>query len=167
MADIVRSSDDAVAGIKALNSELPKSADLAARLGQAHAFYVIDEDDKEPLFGFSKFVGYQSLTAETYLRDYKELTGINTEHALSQWFDEVPYNSVLYKALFSKLCAWMAEYGKRPRQGNSQKLRLMILKPECRYQYSRPDDRRDLLNLLIAVANQLPSALRMELKATL
>jgi hypothetical protein len=163
----VRTVDQAVSAIKKLNQELPGCPGLAARLGQAHAYYVLNEDDNQPIFGFSKFVGYQNLTGESYLREYKKLTGINTEHALAEWFEEVRYGSPQYRILLDKLSDWMASYGKRPRQGASQKLRLMVLKPEFRAEAEPSSDDRDLLNLLIAVAGQLPLQQRLELRAAL
>ena len=167
MAQIVQSPDEAMQAIRLLNQELPHSPELAGRLGQAHAYYVLDEDSREPLFGFSKFVGYKALTAKSYLRDYKNLTGINTEHALSAWFEEVRHGSSQYNELIQKLSTWMGQYGKRPRQGASQKLRLMVLKPQFRTPVAASDGDRDLLKLLIAVAGQLPTHQRLELRAAL
>lgn len=167
MTKIAQSADDAISAIKALNQELRASPELAARLGQAHAYYVLDEDRDEPMFGFSKFVGYKGLTAPTYLRDAKNLTGINTEHALAGWFEEVRYGSPLYKHLLTKLTDWMGQYGKRPREGKQQKLRLMVLKPECRGDNPPAEDDRKLLELLIAVADLLPGYQRLELRAAL
>ena len=167
MTKIVQSADDAIAAIRVLNAELAKSPELAARLGQAHAYYVLDEDDPEPVFGFSKFVGYKKLTAASYLQHYKDLTGINTEHALREWFEEVRYASPQYNSLLKKLSAWMERYGKRPRQGASQKLRLMVLKPQFRPTSAAPASDRHLLDLLIAVAAQLSSHQRLELRAAL
>lgn len=167
MNGIAQSAGDAVSAIRVFNNELKASPALAARLGQAHAFYVLDEDQDEPMFGFSKFVGYKGLTAPTYLRDAKNLTGINTEHALAAWFEEVRCGSPLYDRLLTKLTDWMARYGKRPRSGEQQKLRLMILKPEYREDDGPAEDDRKLLELLIAVADLLPSRQRLELRAAL
>jgi hypothetical protein len=166
MTSIVQSADEAVQAIRVLNQELPRSAELAARLGQAHAYYVLNEDE-EPLFGFSKFVGYKGLTAESYLRNYRDLTGINTEHALAAWFEEVRHGSPQYNLLINKLSVWMGQYGKRPRQGASQKVRLMVLKPQFRKDAISSDEDRSLLKLLIAVAGQLPTHQRLELRAAL
>ena len=166
MAKIVRSAADAVKAIRVLNHELQNSPHLASRLGQAHAYYVLDEETDEPLFGFSKFVGYEGLTAERYLREYKGLTGINTEHALSEWFEEVRYGSAQYKLLFEKLSYWMGHYGKRPRQGDLQKTRLMTLKREFCDRETLDED-RDLLNLIAAVVDRLPLHQRTELRALL
>ncbi len=167
MTTIAQSAKDAICAIRTLDQELRGSPELAARLGQAHAYYVLDENEEEPMFGFSKFVGYKGLTARSYLRDAKTLTGINTEHALAAWFEEVRYGSPLYKRLLEKLTEWMGQYGKRPRQGSQQKLRLMVLKPEYREDTGPPEADRRLLELLMAVADLLPGNQRLELRAAL
>lgn len=167
MVALVSSLEDVVDAIKALNLALPDTPGLASRLGQAHAFYVIDDDGPNPQFGFSKFVGYRNLPPAKYLKDYKALDGRNTEFALSEWFDEVREGSPLYRDLFAKLSNWMASYGKRPRGGSKQKLRIMILRPEYRGDDSSLPNDRKLLELLIAVADMLPGAQRLELRSTL
>lgn len=167
MSRLVGNVADALAGIRKLNDWVSEYPDLAERLGQAHAYYVLEQPDDEPLFGFSKFVGYLDMTPERYLRDYKKLDGRNTEFALSHWFEEVKPGSPTYKALHAKLSDWLAEYGKRPRGGSSQQVRLMVLRPEFREpDQSRAEDRR-LLDLLIAVADTLPASQRHELRAAL
>lgn len=163
----VRSIADVMAAMDQFQRDLPNSPGLAARLGQAHAYYVIPDEDGRNRFGFSKFLGYRSLTAETYLKHYKELSGINTEHALKDWFDEVKPGSSSYRLLFSELAEWMAQFGKKPRGGESQYTRIMVIKPEYIQEAgeARPD--RRLLDLLIAVADLLSPAQRNELRAVL
>ena len=162
----VSSVDEATKAIEVFSSALKTEPGLSSRLGQAHAFYVLDETADEPMFGFSKFVGYADLTPERYVRDYKALDGRNTEHALAPWFEEVRDGSPMYRQLFAKLESLLSEFGKRPRQGASQKVRFMILKPEFREESLSRDD-RSLLNLLIAVADMLPIEQRHELRAAL
>lgn len=167
----VRNVDDVVASMEQFQSDLPLYPDLAGRLGQAHAFYVVPDNDGNNRFGFSKFIGYRGLTAETYLNSYKQLNGINTEHALKPWFDEVKPGSLTYDELFEELAEWMAGFGKKPRGGDSQYTRIMVLKPEYTSQAEevldgKRDDRR-LLNLIVAVADMLPVSQRGELRALL
>ncbi len=59
MPNLVTRLDSALDAIRTLNESLHQYPELADRLGQAHAFYVLDDGDK-PLFGFSKFVGYEA-----------------------------------------------------------------------------------------------------------
>ncbi|KZE33145.1 hypothetical protein IMF23_04570 [Chelatococcus daeguensis] len=166
MPNLVTRLDSALDAIRALNENLHQHPELADRLGQAHAFYVLEDGDK-PLFGFSKFVGYEGLTAEGYLRDYKSLDGRNTEHALSKWFEELRFGTPAYEELFEQLTDWLSEFGKRPRGGDSQKVRLMVLRPEYRETNSQTDEDRRLLELMLAVADLLPAKQRLELRAAL
>lgn len=166
MPNLVTSLDSALAAIKTLNGSLHEYPELADRLGQAHAFYVL-EDDEGPSFGFSKFVGYEGLTPDDYLRDYKSLDGRNTEHALSKWFEELRFGSPAYEDLFKQLSEWLGTFGKRPRGGEAQKVRLMVVRPEFREAASREGEDRRLLHLMLAVADLLPANQRLELRAAL
>ena len=166
MRKLVNSIDAALSGIELLNRELPNYPGLANRLGQAHAFYVQEQDGRGPMFGFSKFVGYDSLPAPEYLRDYKKLDGRNTEHALKPWFEEVTPGTSDYKRLFDKLSDWLASYGKKPRGGSQQRVRIMVVRPELRKASSPSEDRR-LLDLLVAVADLLPTNQRLQLRSAL
>lgn len=166
MPNLVTNPGSTLEAIKTLNVSLPEYPELADRLGQAHAFYVLEEEGG-PLFGFSKFVGYEGLTPDDYLRDYKSLDGRNTEHALSKWFDELRFGSPAYEDLFEKLTIWLAEFGKRPRGGDAQKVRLMVLRSEFREPTSSAEEDRRLLELMLAVADILPANQRHELRAAL
>lgn len=166
MPNLVTSLDSALAAIKTLNGSLHEYPELADRLGQAHAFYVL-EGDEGPSFGFSKFVGYEGLTPDDYLRDYKSLDGRNTEHALSKWFVELRFGSPAYEDLFKQLSEWLGTFGKRPRGGEAQKVRLMVVRPEFREAASSEGEDRRLLQLMLAVADLLPANQRLELRAAL
>tara|TARA_R110002072_G_scaffold301584_1_gene481644 strand:- start:307 stop:807 length:501 start_codon:yes stop_codon:yes gene_type:complete len=166
MPKLVSKLDSVVAGIKTLNKHVSNNRELANRLGHAHAFYVLEEGSKS-LFGFSKFVGYENMSPETYLRDYKQLDGRNTELRLSTWFEEVRYGSPAYEELRENLTDWLAQYGKRPREGKNQKVRLMVLRPEFRMLKGEPKEDRRLLDLMLAVADILPADQRHELRAAL
>ena len=149
------------------HKDVPQAPELAGRLGQAHAYYVVPDADGKNRFGFSKFIGYQGLTAEIYLSRYKELNGLNTEHALKPWFDEVKPGSITYEQLFDELSEWMVGYGKKPRGGTSQYTRIMVLKPEFVAEADEAKDDRRLFELVAAVADMLPISQRNELRALL
>jgi hypothetical protein len=133
-----------------LSHELARSPELADRLGLVHAWYIDARDTDHPIFGFSKFIGYEAITADTYLEEYKNLNGRNTEWALKEFCEELHPESRQYGEYHEKLADWLAEFGKTPRNP----VRLMILKsnPE---NASDAEDRR-LLELLAAVADLLP-----------
>ena len=160
---LVTSASQALDAIRVLQKELKASAELASRLGQAHAFYILDDGSAEPLFGFSKFVGYVGLDAEAYIAGAKERSGTNTEHALSAFFDEIPQGSKLFDDYFGKLCEWLARYGKTPRRN----VRLMALRPEHRAEPAPEGEDRRILELLLAVADLLPAHQRQEMRARL
>ena len=164
---LAQSLDSVLAAIRQLNADLDSHPALADRLGLAHAFYVLEPDGGSPLFGFSKFVGYEKLSAEQYLNNYGELNGRNTEHALKPWFDEVRPSTPEYARLYSELEAWLEQYGKRPRGGEAQKVRIMVVRPELREARSGKSEDRRLLELMLAVADLLPVTQRHELRAAL
>lgn len=144
-----------------LSRELENAPDLAERFGLVHAWYIDARNTDGPIFGFSKFIGYEALTAATYLREYKNLNGRNTEWALKGFCEELHPQSRQYEEYHEKLTDWLAEFGKTPRNP----VRLMILKsaPE---NVDESEDRR-LLELLAAVADLLPLDQRHELRSRL
>jgi len=144
-----------------LSHELARSPELADSLGLVHAWYIDARDTDHPIFGFSKFIGYEAITADTYLEEYKNLNGRNTEWALKEFCEELHPESRQYGEYHEKLADWLAEFGKTPRNP----VRLMILKsnPE---NASDAEDRR-LLELLAAVADLLPLDQRHELRSRL
>jgi hypothetical protein len=160
---LATNSKEVINAINLLQAELDNSPQLASRLGQAHAFYIDDSGVDGPLFGFSKFVGYVGLNADTYLEGAKYRSGTNTEHALSAFFEEIDPGSKLYKSYYHKLAAWLAKYGKSPRKG----VRLMVLKSEHRDKQACDDEDRRLLDLLISVSDLLPTQQRQELRGRL
>jgi hypothetical protein len=163
MVELVNSLSDAFTNIEALQDELESLPELANRLGQAHAFYVMHHPTKGNLFGFSKRIGYD-VTGEEYLRNYNNMTGINTEHHLKQWFSEVKFGTPQYSLLIDELTALLAKYGKTPRKGAHQSVRIMVPKPELNESQSEPEADRSLLELLFAVSDMLPLDQRLELR---
>lgn len=164
---LAQSLDSVLDAIRRLNVDLNNHPELADRLGLAHAFYVLEQDGEAPLFGFSKFVGYEKLSAEQYLNNYGNLDGRNTEHALKPWFEEVRPGTPDYARLYSELEQWLDQYGKRPRGGEAQKTRIMVIRPELRETSVGTTEDRRLLELMLAVADMLPVSQRHELRAAL
>lgn len=160
---LVTTFDEALANIERLQDEVKASPRLADRLGQAHAFYVDDRDENNLRFGFSKFVGYNNLDGETYIKTAaNELNGRNTEWVLNAWFTELSPNSELYRTYWKQLAEWLGSFGKKPRRG----VRLMVPKPEHRPANSQSEDTR-LLDALVAAAELLPLHQRHRLREML
>ncbi len=159
---LVTTAAEAIAAIHDLQNQLGRSPELAQRLGLVHAFYIDEIDEGRSFFGFSKYIGYKGLDAATYLRDYKALDGLNTEKALDPFFEELRQGSPHYRIQHQRLTDWLATFGKTPRQG----VRLMVLRPEHRPQPEAGTDRR-LLDLVLAVADLLPTDQRHELRMRL
>ena len=164
---LARNLDSVLDAIRRLNDELDRHPGLADRLGLAHAYYVLEPEGERPLFGFSKFVGYEGLTPAQYLNSYSELDGRNTEHALKPWFDEVTAGTPEYNRLYAELESWLERYGKRPRGGAAQKVRIMVVRPEFRDPCDPHKEDRRLLDLMLAVADLLPATQRHQLRAAL
>ena len=114
--------------IECLNRELAGHPELVKRLGTVRAFYALEKEGGATLFGFSKFVGYEGMSARMYLdrNVYALLDGGRTERHLSQWFEDVSQDSAEYEQIHDHLVKWLQLYGKRPREG----VRINVLKPE-------------------------------------
>jgi len=144
-----------------LSRELAESPELANRLGLVHAWYIDARHPDRPVFGFSKFIGYENLAVATYLREYRNLNGRNTESALKEFCEELHPDSRRYEEYHEKLADWLAGFEKTPRNP----VRLMILISDSQKE-GEVEDRR-LLELLAAVADLLPLGQRHELRSRL
>jgi hypothetical protein len=166
MFKLVDSFESAKAAIIKFNDELKREPALADRLGLAHAFYVTQDSTGKPIFAFSKFVGYDGLTASSYLKNYGSLTGIDTEHVLKKWFEELTLGTAAYNEYHGKLQSWLASFGKKPRGGKTHTVRIMVPRPGCSTKVAKGEDRR-IVELLIAVAEMLSTEQRLQLRAAL
>lgn len=158
---LVRTAEQVRANIQRLSEELAATPSIADRFGLAHAWYIDASEPGQPAFGFSKFVGYQTLDAATYLNEYKKLTGSKTEKALKGFCEELRPGSSQFEVYHAKLREWLAKYGKAPRHT----VRLLVLKSEPPVEDEAAD--RRLLELLAAVADMLPLDQRHELRSRL
>jgi hypothetical protein len=146
--------------IQRLQVEVEAEPELAARLGLVHAWYVDLSASGQTSFGFSKFIGYDGLSARDYLQNYGALDGRNTEWVLREYCNELSPESRDYQILHRELTTWLARYNKTPRS----KVRIMVLRRDEDQDHST--DRR-LLDLLIAVSDLLPAGQRQELRQRL
>lgn len=159
--NLITTTNQVFQNIENLSEELNNSSELVDRLGLVHAWYIDDRNPEKPLFGFSKFIGYEDLNAEEYIDNSKQLDGRNTEWALKDYCEELQPNSPQYTDYHTKLTIWLAGLGKKPRS----KVRLMVLKKDD-LELSETEDRR-LLELMTAVADLLPLSQRHELRSNL
>ena len=160
--ELIASAEDILRNLETFQDEIRRSESLQARLRSVHAWYIDPRRPGEPRFGFSKFLGYRDLDAETYLENSSDLNGRDTERALAPYFDRLPEGSPGYDGYRKALEDWLKEFGRQPRL----EIRLMILKPECMGQSDSAEDRH-LLDLLIRNAQDLPAHQRRELRDSL
>jgi hypothetical protein len=107
------SIDQMIANIQRYNEDL---ATVADRLPYARAWYAL-RVGKGWLFGPSKFIGYQGLSAKTYIERDKEkmpLDGRVTESILQQWSDLVENGDPRHNQLHTALNELCARFGKKP-----------------------------------------------------
>lgn len=159
--ELVSDQRQVISNIGRLQSEFARSPELMDRASFVHAWYIDSRDSERPQFGFSKFIGYQNLDAETYLAQYKVINGRDTEKILREWFEELRPGTPEFNRYHEMLKTWLAHHGKAPRGA----VRLMVLKPELQ-EHSPIEDRR-LLDLVKAVVDLLPAHQRHELRAHL
>lgn len=158
---LVTRAEQVLGNMARLSEELVNAPELADHLGYAHAWYIDAENPEQPVFGFSKFIGYVGLDAAAYVKDYKKLDGRNTEWALKEFCEELRPGSPQFEEYHDQLTEWLANFGKTPRNP----VRLMVLKAEPQNEEGAED--RRLLELLAAVADMLPLEQRHELRSRL
>jgi hypothetical protein len=107
----VTSRDQVIDNIERYNAELEKFADL---MPYARAWYALPTENGW-LLGPSKFIGYQELSADTYLNKGREpLDGRMTESILQRWADLIEEGNPRYDELHTVLNELCARFGKKP-----------------------------------------------------
>ena len=112
---LAKTKQTVIDSIIQLNKELPHNKQLQERLGRGKHFCVYITQGKN-LFGWSRFVGYQEMTAEKYLTQYKLLTAENTVFSKISGIREIPQKNPQYKRLYGELVNWMKPYSKSPQR---------------------------------------------------
>ena len=156
MSKIVVSPAQAFANILKFEHEVRRSPDLQARLAYARAWYAHKDKNGEWRFGPSKFVGYQEIDAETYLRTAEESDGRRTEAQLRADFKVVDPTTALYQELSSALIAFLAKYGKTP----SMKIRINVARDRRLGTIPVPSEDEAVdaaVNMMVAFAKTLPT----------
>ena len=164
-APLATSLNAVLGAITRFRSEVQRNPQLRSRLAYARAWYAHQDEDGQWLFGPSKFVGYEGLTAEQYIKEAGNglLDGRRTEAQLQRWFEQLDPATELHEQLSSELSVFLAEYNKAP----SQLMRINI--PIEEDTDGESGARAPLLDLIVAVAESLQppelEALRRRLTA--
>ena len=115
LSDFAASGQPGLVGIDPLSSEVAKSPELADRLRRAHAWYVDARDPDHSAFGFSTFIGYEALTAATYLQNRDDLTSSHTVRVLKPFCEELVSVTPEFRFYHKKLLDWLAGFRKKAR----------------------------------------------------
>ena len=165
MPALATSFESVRGAIGRFTDEVRRNPQLRDRLAYARAWYACQAEDGQWQFGPSKFIGYEGLTAETYLEESDRglLDGRRTEAQLKQWFKPLASSTAHHEQLSVALSAFLAEHNKAP----SLKMRLNVPREARTDDHSRRS--AALLDLIAVVAESLqPSeldALRKRLAA--
>lgn len=160
MSQIVSTESQVNDNIRRFPSELKRSRALRDRLAYARAWYAVPGQGGDWMFGPSKFVGYQGMTAEEYLND-EPLNGRRTESQLSQWFKIVDVNDDIYQELSTQLVAFLERFGKVP----SKSMRINISRNSDLTLEEKQTSA--IVDLILAVAKSLPRSDVERLKRSL
>ena len=113
---IVRSPDQVAENIRRYQQSLAKSPDLVARMSRHPAWYAVRGEDGQWLFGPSKFIGYEGITAKEYLAGYDRGDGRETERVLKEWFRVVDLDSALGREIEAQFRDFFSRYAKVPKK---------------------------------------------------
>lgn len=165
MKNLVSNQTQVLKNIAGFVDKISTSAGLQSRLSYARAWYAVQDSNGQWLFGPSKFVGYDGLSPDEYIKSTYSLDGRATEAQLSQWFVKVEANEALHGELSGQLTQLLARYGKVA----SAKTRFNVLidtyDQKTSALVSQSGD--ELFKLLLAVAKTLPPEQLRKLKASL
>jgi hypothetical protein len=163
---LITNKAQALDNIHRFKDELDGSTGLQSRLAYARAWYTGFEEDGSYSFGPSKFIGYRDLSTADYLKG-DGLDGRLTEQRLSQWFDEVGPDHILFEPLHEQLHDFLAEYGKAPSSAMRINVPITVYDEAMADPALAADSDRSLADLVIAVARRLPHAERKRILAAL
>ena len=116
---LVSNASHVETNIRAYQGEVERNAELAGRIRQHTAWYAIGADDGQWLFGPSKFVGYEKMTAGEYLAIAAKGGGGNgrlTERELEKWFEQVSQDNPRYRELREAFELFARRFGKSPNE---------------------------------------------------
>jgi len=117
MSRFVSSVEEALSNIIGYGRAAGSNEGLRERAGYARSWYAYRDASGTWQFGPSKFVGYQSVSAEDYLSEAGadgERDGRQTERVLSEWFVPVESGTRLGRELADALRSFLAGLGQVP-----------------------------------------------------
>ncbi|MDD3355208.1 hypothetical protein [Zoogloea sp.] len=112
MPSLVSSLDEAKSGIRRFQDELNVLPGVVDLLSSFQSWYAIADKDGRILFGPSKFIGYDGLTAERYREVNKWTDGRITEALLGRWFSQP--DTTAEQVLINELSRLLNRFGKKP-----------------------------------------------------
>lgn len=110
----VKTDEVATASIQKFRSEVEGNLALQRVLGYARAWYAVKDAQGVWTFAPSKFAGYESMTGDIYVKNYKNMNGRETERVLGEWYTFVDSGHPLYSNLNTKLKEFLEQYDKSP-----------------------------------------------------
>ena len=146
--------------IARFGAELQNSGPLQKRLSYARCWYACQDNEGRWQFGPSRFVGYDGMTADSYVDIAEGRDGRRAEAQLQQWFTVVDPASKLGSELGPALYRFLAMYRKAP----STKLRISVPNKVCG---TAARDAHDVLVETIVAARALPPSHFEKLRAQL
>lgn len=112
MPSLISSLEEAKSGILRFQDELNVLPGVVDLLSSFQSWYAIADKNGNILFGPSKFIGYDGLTAKRYRAVNKQTDGRVTEALLRRWFAQP--DSTSEQLLISELARLLNRFGKKP-----------------------------------------------------
>jgi hypothetical protein len=151
MATLLTSPEQLEARIREYQKYLK---DLAELIPYNRAWYAVRQG-KAWLFGPSKFVGYDEMSAKEYLeREQGRLDGRITESVLRKWSELLEDGHPKHDELHAALGAFCARYGKKP----NALARISIVNTATAATTVSPMFSDELVALMVAVYKKLTPA---------
>ncbi|HEX5006974.1 MAG TPA: DUF433 domain-containing protein [Hyphomonadaceae bacterium] len=152
----VTSYNQARQNIHRFQTELANNEDLRNRAGYVRAWYA-ERTENGWIFAPSKFIGYQTASAENYLAhsaNVGQRDGRETERTLSKWYEIVEPNSRLGRELQDALNKFLAAFGQAPNKlARINKPKEMLAGDTVQHRWS--EDRNEELLKRISVDRQI------------
>jgi hypothetical protein len=156
---LARNVEEVVENIRNFAPALADSVGLQDRLSYARSWYILQDGKKGPVFAPSKWAGYRNMSPSAYLDNATAMDGRKTEARLRKWSAPIDPQSEQYEALYDKLVALLARYGKQP----SAEARIAIIEDA----EESLDDDDSLAELIIRVGKRLKSPQRVRISDAL